>query len=106
MSHYVYAPKADSNHAEIMGWYEELYCSVLDLHKVGGGAPDLLVGCAGRSELVEVKPEAGQLRANQVLFNKLWRGNKVVLVRTRADVVNHVKNIRERVSRGKWENTP
>jgi hypothetical protein len=103
---YVYAPKADSNHSEVTGWYEELFCSVLDLHKLGGGAPDLLVGCAGRSELVEVKPEAGQLRANQVTFNRTWRGNKVVLVRTQADVINHVKNIRERVSRGKWENTP
>ena len=57
MSHYVYAPKADSNHAEIIGFYEELFCSVLDLHKVGGGAPDLLVGCAGRSELSKLSPK-------------------------------------------------
>ncbi len=98
---YKYAPKADSNHSEIVGFYEELYCSVLDLHKVGGGCPDLLIGCAGRSELVEVKPEAGQLRANQITFNKTWRGNKVMLVHTRADVVNHVAEIRERVSRGR-----
>lgn len=96
MSHYKYAPAADANHSEVIGWYEELYCSVVDLHKCGGGVPDLLVGCAGRSELVEVKTEEGQLRPNQITFNRDWRGNKVVVVRTRADVINHVQNIRER----------
>ena len=101
MGRYVYAPKADQNHSEIVGAYNELYCSVLDLHKVGESCPDLLVGCAGRSELVEIKQEAGQLSPGQVLFNNLWRGNKVVIVRNRADVINHVGNIRERASRGR-----
>lgn len=101
MSDYVYAPHADGNHAEVIGWYEELFCSVLDLHKVGGGCPDLLVGCAGRDELVETKPEGGQLRPNQVTFNKTWRGRKVTLVRTQADVIAHVQELRERVSRGR-----
>jgi hypothetical protein len=74
---------------------------VIDLHGVGFGCPDLAVGFQRITELVEVKSEAGQLEASQVTFNKTWRGNKVVIVRTRADVINHVKNIMER-SRHPW----
>jgi hypothetical protein len=93
--------RTDANHSEVTGWYEELFCSVVDLHAVGGGVPDLLIGCAGRSELVEVKTEHGQLEPAQVTFIRDWRGAKVVIVRTQADVINHVMNIRERVTRGK-----
>ena len=93
--------RPDANHSEVRGWYEELYCSVVDLHSVGGGCPDLLIGLAGRSELVEVKTEHGHLEPSQVTFCRDWRGSKVVVVRTHADVINHVTNVRERVSRGK-----
>lgn len=102
MSHYVYAPKADSNHREVKGWYEELFCSVVDIHHVGGGVPDLLIGCAGISELVEVKTEEGNLEPSQLTFQKTWRGPKVKIIRSQADVINHVTNIREKVSRGKY----
>jgi hypothetical protein len=100
MGRYVYAPHADANHKAVKGWYEELYCSVLDLHKVGESCPDLLIGCAGRDELVEIKSEEGNLKPHQVTFHRDWRGAKVAVVRTKADVINHVMNIRERISRG------
>lgn len=88
----------DANHEQIVGWYEGLYCSVLDLHTLGNGAPDLLVGIANQvNDLVEVKSEAGELEPNQVTFQTMWRGRKVVLVRTRADVENHVLGVRERL---------
>lgn len=90
----------DDNQAQVQIWYEALFCSVVDLHGIGFGTPDLLIGCAGRSELVEVKTDVGQLKKSQVRFAKEWRGSKVVVVRTQADVINHVQNIRERVSRG------
>lgn len=93
--------RADSNQSEIKGWYEELFCSVLDLHSIGFGCPDLLVGLAGVTELVEVKTEEGQLRPSQLRFQHDWRGKKVVVVRTHSDVINHVQNVRERVSRGR-----
>jgi hypothetical protein len=89
----------DAFHDEAVACYEELFCSVVDLHTLGHGIPDLLVGAAGCDELVEVKSEQGQLETNQVTFNKTWRGHKVTVVRTRADIINHVANIRERVSR-------
>lgn len=93
----------DSNHEEIIAAYEELYCSVVDLHTVGHGCPDILVGIANQvSELVEVKTEGGTLEPAQVTFQKTWRGRKVVLVRTRQDVENHVLAVRERLSRDRF----
>lgn len=92
--------RPDANHNSIRDWYEALYCSVVDLHSVGFGCPDLLVGVSGRSELVEVKTECGNLEPSQVRFIRDWRGSKVTVVRTQADVINHVQNVREKVSRG------
>jgi hypothetical protein len=93
------AKRTDANHTDVIGWYEQLFCSVVDLSGVGGGCPDLLIGCAGRSELSEVKTEVGHLEPSQIRFQRYWRGGKIVVVRTQADVINHVQNIRERVSR-------
>jgi metal-dependent hydrolase (beta-lactamase superfamily II) len=90
--------RPDANHRKIVDWYEELYCSVVDTHELGFGFPDLVVGCAGRTELVEVKSDPGHLLDSQVLFARTWRGSKVVVVRTHADVINHVQNIRERAA--------
>lgn len=92
----------DANHEEVKGWYEEMFCSVVDLHILGFGCPDFLIGCAGRSELVEVKTEHGQLEGSQVRFQRDWRGSKVKVVRTHEDCINHVQEIRERVSRGRF----
>jgi hypothetical protein len=89
----------DAIHDDVVRWYEQLYCSVVDAHTLGGGFGDLIIGCAGRTEVAEAKSEHGQLEPSQITFNKTWRGSKIVVVRTQADVLNHVANIRERVSR-------
>jgi hypothetical protein len=91
--------RTDANQSEVIGWYEELYCSVVDLHRLGGGCPDLLVGFSGVNDLVEVKTEEGHLKPSQVTFTRLWRGRKVIVVRNQGDVIKHVQNVRERVSR-------
>lgn len=91
----------DKNQAEVISWYEELYCSVVDLHGIGFGCPDLMIGLSGRTELVEVKTEVGHAEATQVRFNRDWRGSKVKTVTTHADVIAHVQDVRERVSRGR-----
>jgi|HubBroStandDraft_5_1064220.scaffolds.fasta_scaffold21057_5 hypothetical protein len=94
--------RPDSNHSEVVGWYEELYCSVVDTHELGGGMGDLLVGIAGVNDIVEVKTDGGQLLPSQVTFHRDWRGRKPIVIRTQADVINHVQQVRERVSRGKF----
>lgn len=92
----------DANHGSIAAWYEELFCSVKDTHGVGHGFGDMVVGCAGITDIVEVKTEAGQLEPAQVTFHRDWRGSKVVIVRNQSDVINHVLNMRERQSLRKW----
>lgn len=95
--------RPDKNHAEIKGFYEELFCTVLDLHSVGMGCPDFLVGVANNVDsLVEVKTEHGHLEPSQVRFARDWRGRKVTVVRNQSDVINHVQGIREELSRRKF----
>lgn len=96
--HFAVQRKPDANHAQVKAWYEELFCSIVDLSGVGFGCPDLLAGIAGRSELVEVKTQDGDLEPSQIRFQREWRGSKVTVVVTREDVVAHVQRVRSRFS--------
>lgn len=77
--------KTDMNHAEIVRALRQAGCSVLDLSRVGGGCPDLLVARAGYNVLIEVKrPKAkgdsgGRLTPEQEVFMQMWRGKAVVV---------------------------
>lgn len=97
MSDYVYAPKQDANHGDIVKAYEELYCAVQDTHKVGGGFPDLVVKVSTRrgpmAALVEIKTVDGTLSKSQLRFISEW-GSCVEVVQTREDVFAHVSRIR------------
>ena len=86
--------------------YRDAGCSVVDLHGVGFGCPDLMIGCAGRTELVEVKTDEGELSPGQVVFVRDWRGSKVVIVRNRDGVMVHVQAIRRRVVEQSWRPPP
>jgi len=94
--------RADANQGEIKACYEELYCSVVDLHSIGGGCPDLVVGIGLITDLVEVKTDHGHILPSQTLFNETWRGRKVVIVRCKQDVIDHVQRVREESSRRKY----
>ena len=50
-----YAKRVDVNQKEIVKTLRDFGASVVDLSKVGHGVPDLLVGYAGLTILVEVK---------------------------------------------------
>ncbi len=87
--------RADRNQAQIIEAYENLGCSVVDLHGVGFGTPDLLVGIGHTvDQLVEVKQKAGKLRGSQKQFFEAWRGRKPRVVRTVEDVIEHVNEMR------------
>jgi hypothetical protein len=94
--------RRDSNHSEIAKWYEDAYCSVLDLSHVGFGCPDLAIGVGGRMYLREIKFERGHLEPSQKRFQETWRGPKIEVVRTQADVINDVLQLRQTISRGKF----
>jgi Holliday junction resolvase-like predicted endonuclease len=88
--------KRDTNHADVVGWYRKLGASVLDLGDMGAGVPDLLVAMEGQMDLVEVKYEKGTLTEDQQEFIQNWKQSKVVIVRTHADVIIHVGQMRIR----------
>lgn len=89
--------KRDANHNDVVGWYRQLGCSVAETQDAGLGVPDLFVGCCGVSDPVEVKTEDGALNPSQKTFIRDWRGSAVAIVRTQAEVVAHVHDMRRRV---------
>lgn len=87
-----YAAQTDRNHKDVIRWFLELGCTVVDLSKVGGGCPDLLVGVRGHERLVETKdpkrkPSERKLRPNQSEFFETWAGSKPAKVETHDDVI-------------------
>ena len=83
----------DSNHDAITWEYQRLGCLVVSLAVVGNGCPDLLVKelQTGRLALVEVKSRRGKIKPAQEKFAREWQTR---IVRTAADVVQHVQALR------------
>ena len=85
--------RTDTNHMEITNALRGQGATVFSLHAVGSGCPDLLVGFAGLTALVEVKrpfgPKGGgggKLTDDQIAFRAKWRGAPVHTVRSLEDV--------------------
>lgn len=79
------AAKIDNNQHEIVAALRAIGCSVESLAAVGRGVPDLLVGRAGRTYLIEVKdgakvPSARRLTDEQLLWHGEWRGGTLAVV--------------------------
>lgn len=85
-----HSTKRDQNQAEIIAALFAAGCSVQDLHAVGGGCPDLLIGRIVGGEkrcfLLEVKMaknakgEPKQLTPDQVNWHWSWRGQVAIVV--------------------------
>lgn len=88
--------RRDANHADVVTWYEQHGCSVVDLSSVGGGCSDLLIGCSGVTDLCEVKALGGSLSDSQVRFNRGWCGSQPWKATTIDDVTAHVTHMRAR----------
>lgn len=92
--------KKDANHNALVKVFRQLGCSVLDLYDVGiGGAPDIIVGCAGVTACVEIKnPETRYGRAglnnNQTAFAREWCGGPLYVVSTPDEAAALVNNLR------------
>lgn len=89
------APR-DANQTTLVAVYESLGCSVVDLGSIGGGVSDLLVGCAGITDIAEVKMPGEELRPNQMQFNARWRGSRPWKVESTDDVLAHIADMRRR----------
>lgn len=75
-------PKStDANQSEIVADLRKAGASVVSLHEVGRGCPDLLVGFRDKNFIIEVKTEYGRLNALQAEWHVTWRG-RVDVART------------------------
>lgn len=81
------AAKVDGNHAAIVATLRAAGCTVQSLAAVGEGVPDLLVGRAGKTYLLEVKDlrqpaSKRRLTGPQIRWHRRWRGRPAWVVLT------------------------
>ena len=75
MSKYGHAfHKADQTQLVIVQSFERAGWTVLDTHKVGGGAPDLFVAKRGVTIAIEAKTGKKKRMDNQVEWAEKWNG--------------------------------
>ncbi len=91
MTHF--ARRKDASHSGIVAAFRFAGCSWLNIEASEKGAPDGLVGCSGKTLLVEIKPtrettkDKRQLerRPSQLEWAAKWRGSPVHVVTTPAE---------------------
>lgn len=94
----------DANHDEVSDELEQLGYSVVSLHMVGGGVPDLLVGKQGETFLVELKSvttqhngggyafrRKGKLEESQVEWMLRWQGGPVIVACNTEEVLSGIE---------------
>ena len=79
------AAKVDANQPAIVSALRRAGASVQSLAAIGDGCPDLLVGYAGITALVEVKdgskpPSARALTPDQQQWHQTWQGGTLAVV--------------------------
>lgn len=79
--------KVDLNQTAIVNCLRDVGASVEITSDLGGGFPDLVVGYAGKTFLMEVKTETGKLTKHQIKFNSEWKGSSVYVVRSEFEAV-------------------
>lgn len=85
------AAASDANQPEVVAALRAAGCSVVSLHRVGQGCPDLLAGKDGKNVLIEVKdgskpPSKRLLTEDQVEFHASWRG-QIAIVKSAEDAL-------------------
>ena len=85
--------RVDKNHKSIVQCFRKLGCSVLSLHMVGKGCPDLLICYQMQLYLVEVKDTGGKLNTLQEDWHRKW-GSPVYVVRSKNEVVSLLNKLR------------
>lgn len=79
------AARTDSNQTQIVQALRRAGATVISLADQGSGVPDLLIGFAGKTALMEVKdgskpPSERTLTPMQLLFHAQWRGGTLAVV--------------------------
>jgi len=89
--HLGYSKRVDANQARLVEMMRKLGMKVLVLSSVGGGVPDLIVGCNFKLAYVEVKDgkkflSAQRLTPDQEKFFAAWEGY-CTIIRCEDDVL-------------------
>jgi hypothetical protein len=88
------AKRADANQPEIVKELEKMGCSVLHLHTVGKGCPDLAVAFRGMTYLVEIKngKRYWEMSPAQDKFRSEWNA-PVILIDSVESASNWVRQL-------------
>ena len=94
-----YARKQDASARGVIDAFKAVGCSVVVITSAQAGCPDLALGVAGRTHLVEIKPDVGitarrNLRPAQATFSESWRGGPVHVVRSADEALRLVELLR------------
>jgi hypothetical protein len=78
------AARVDSNPGDIIAALRRVGCTVLDMSRLGGGAPDIAIGYGGLTMLAEIKdgskaPSARRLTEDEQKFHNTWTGGVRVI---------------------------
>ena len=78
------AAKVDANQPEIVHALEQVGATVLYLHQLGKGAPDIAVGWCGRNYLFEIKdgtkpPSKRLLTIYEERWHMRWHGHVEII---------------------------
>ena len=80
-----YGAKKDANHNDVVDALKAIGVSVIDTSHVGCGFPDVILGFAGKTMLMEIKnPKTSYgkrgLNKNQAKWKELWTGGPYAVV--------------------------
>lgn len=74
------ASKVDVNQTEVVKAFRNLGFSVLHLHQVGNGCPDLAIGKHGKTWLCEIKQSSKhKLTQDEEQFWRDWLGSLILI---------------------------
>ena len=86
--------RQDANASAIIAALKRCGATIIDMHTVGGGVPDIVCGYHGRNVLMEIKarPKATNagVRDRQETFARDWKGEPVVTVRSEAEALQAI----------------
>lgn len=79
--------RVDDNQQLIVQALRRAGASILHLHTIGRGCPDVLAGFRGNNVLLEIKngmqpPSRRKLTTQEAAWHQTWRGGRVVTVAT------------------------
>ena len=86
--------KRDAIHSAVVDAFKDMGLSVYDAAHAGHDFPDLVIGWAGLTHLVELKTGNAPLTPGQKSFAAAWRGSPVVILRSVTEAVDWACSIR------------